>query len=106
MTPQTVGQRAPGAITQSPDKTLMAMAARYFLDPAPFLAAFARDPRAAIVALRDAPASFGRVRSYVGTIATSAAHANLLRVARKAWASVDPAADVRATRRRRKDASP
>ena len=81
---------------------LAAVSARYFMYPTFFLAAFARDPRAAIIALRDSPVSFGRVRSYLGKVATTAAHANLLRAARKAWAAVDPTADVRATRRQRK----
>ena len=86
--------------------SLAAISARYFMDPALFLVAYERDPRAAIIALRDSPASFGRVRSYLGKVATTAAHANLLRAARKAWASIDPTANVRATRRRRRGVKP
>ena len=57
-------------------------------------------------ALRDDRQTFGRVRSYVGPIATAAAHTKLLAAARDAWKTQNPDAPVRSTRRARGTGNP
>ena len=75
-------------------------AAAFFLDARPFLEAVAADPEASIVKLRDAPAAFGKPRSYLGATAIARLHGLLLREARRYWKDVDPQANLRSVNRR------
>ena len=71
-----------------------AAAALYF-DANPFLTAYAGNSKDAIIAMRDDPARFGRVRNYLGRSQTAALHNKLLATARRHYKITFPADNVR-----------